>query len=224
MSKVVIFGSKGWAQYLHYILTHDSDHQVVGFTVDDDYLEETSLFGLPIVPFSQVPSVFPPAEFKMLVGLSYQKMNQLREAKYHEAKAKGYELISFVASTAQVVPDVAIGDNSLILENCVVQPFARIGNNVSVCSSSVIGHHSILEDHAFVSPGAVLLGVVTIGSRCLIGAGATIIQNVQLGPDCLIGMGVALTQSAKAGSVYINPPAELMPQTSEELMPFLSWS
>ena len=223
MSKVVIFGSKGWAQYLYYCLTSDSEHEVAGFTADDECLDTPSLLGLPVVPFSRVLSVFPPSEFRMLVGLSYQRMNQLRETKYREAKAMGYQLISYVSSSAKCVPNLELGENSLILECAVVQPFVRIGNDVTVCSGAIIGHHTVIEDHAFVSPGAVVLGVVTIGSRCLIGASATIIQGVKLEHDCLVGLGVALTQNAKAGSVYIQPPAELMAQTSEELIPFLAW-
>ena len=135
----------------------------------------------------------------------------------------GYELISFVSPRAQTVPDLEIGDNCLILENVVVQPFARIGNDVTICASSVVGHHTVIKDHAFVSPGAVILGVVTIGARSLVGASATIIQGVKLDKDCLVGMGVSVTQDAAAGSVFINPEAELMPQTSEEMIPFLTW-
>jgi len=224
MSKVVIFGSGGWAQYLHYCLTHDSVHEVVGFTVDAEYLKERTLLGLPVVAFSEVVSVFPPSECKMLVAISYQKLNKLREAKFHEAKSMGYELISYVSSRAQVVPDLNLGENCLVLENSVIQPFAKIGDDVTICSSAVIGHHSIIQDHVFISPGAVVLGVVTIGSHCLIGANATIVQGVTLEKDCLIGMGASLDQNAKAGSVYINPPAELMPHSSEELLPFLTWS
>ena len=82
MSKVVIFGSGGWAQYLHYSLTHESAHEVVAFTVDGEYLKERTLAGLPVVAFGEVASLFPPSEHKMLVAISYQKMNQLREAKY----------------------------------------------------------------------------------------------------------------------------------------------
>jgi len=224
MSKVVIFGSGGWAQYLHHALTHDSGHEVVGFTVDGDYIQERTLLGLPIVPFQEVAAVFPPSEYRMLVGLSYQKLNRLREAKYHQAKAMGYGFISYISSTAQTPPGLEIGENCLVLEKCVIQPFVKIGHDVSICASAVIGHHTVVMDHAFISPAAVVLGVVTIGTRCLIGANATIIQDVRLEEDCLIGMGVSLTQSAKAGSVYIQPAAELMEQSSEELLPFLTWS
>jgi sugar O-acyltransferase (sialic acid O-acetyltransferase NeuD family) len=224
MSKVVIFGSSVWAQYLHYCLTHDSVHEVVGFTVDPEFIKERTLLGLPIVSFAEVESVFPPSEFKMLVGLSFQKMNRLREEKYTQAKTKGYELISYVSSKAQVWPDLDVGENCLVFENDVIHPFVKIGNNVTICSSVVVGHHTIIKDHAFISPGAVILGVVTIGPFCLIGANATIMQGVTLERECLISMGVSITKDTKAGSVYINPAAELLPQSSEEMIPFLSWS
>lgn len=224
MSKVVIFGSGGWAQYLHYCLTHDSPHEVVAFTVDAEYIKEPTLLGLPLVPFDRLPSLYPPETHRMLVGLSYQQMNKLREARYRQAKAMGYDLVSYVSSRAQVVPELEMGDNCLILENAVVQPFVKIGNDVTICASAIVGHHTTILDHAFVAPTAVLLGLVGVGERCLVGANSTVYQGVQLEEACLVGMGVCVNENAKAGSVFVQPSPELMAQTSEELIPFLRWS
>ncbi|BDU76462.1 acetyltransferase [Mesoterricola sediminis] len=224
MSKVIIFGSGGWAQYLHHCLTHDSPHEVVAFTVDGEYVKEPTLLGLPVVPFEDLPARFHPETHRMLVGLSYQQMNRLRQARYAQAKAKGYELISYVSSRAEVAPGVELGDNCLILEKAIVQPFVRIGADVTVCAAAIVGHHTTIRDHAFVAPAAVLLGLVGIGERCLIGANSTVYQGIQLEEGCLIGMGVCVNESAKAGSVFIQPSPEQMPQTSDELIPFLRWS
>lgn len=223
MSKVVIFGSGGWAQYLHYLLTLDSEHEVVGFTVDPEYVREPTLLGLPVVGFDRVDQVFPPAEHRMLVGVSYQRLNQLRREKYQQAKARGYQFISYVSSRAMAVPDLVLGENCLVLEGAIIQPFVTIGDDVTVCAAAVVGHHTVIKDHAFVAPGAVLLGLVTVGENCLVGARATLHQGIELGQDCMVGMGVTLAQGAPAGSVYVSHTAELLPQTSLELVPFLAW-
>ena len=64
MAKVIIFGVLDTAELAHFYLTHDSDHEVVAFTVNQEYLKETTFWGLPVVPFEEVELLFPPSEFK----------------------------------------------------------------------------------------------------------------------------------------------------------------
>src|SRR3972149_4908479 len=99
MEKVVVFGNGLWAETVHMCLTHDSPYEVAGFTVDPEYIQEPKLLGLDVVSFEEVESVYPPGVYKMLVPLSYQKMNRLREEKYYQAKEKGYAFISYVSSS-----------------------------------------------------------------------------------------------------------------------------
>ena len=83
----------------------------------------------------------------MFVALSYAKMNQVREAKYADARALGYELVSYVSSRCSFLTQYPIGDNCFILEDNTVQPFVRIGNNVTLWSGNHIGHDSSIGDH-----------------------------------------------------------------------------
>jgi hypothetical protein len=51
MAAVVLFGTSDFASLAHFYLKHDSQHEVVGFTVERDYLPESGKFeGLPVVP------------------------------------------------------------------------------------------------------------------------------------------------------------------------------
>jgi sugar O-acyltransferase (sialic acid O-acetyltransferase NeuD family) len=223
MDKVVIFGASLFGELCHHYLTYDSSFKVVGFTVDRKYMTSESLFGLPIVPFSEVETVFPPSEHKMIVLISFQKVNRVREEKYLQAKTKGYELISYISSKSSIWPGLAIGDNCFIGANCAVEPFVTIGNNVTVTSSVVVGHHVILKDNTFVAPGAVILGGVTVEPYCLIGANATIKEGVTIARECIIGAGVSITKSTKEKGVYFNRPPELYPKPSDELREWLTW-
>ena len=54
MSDIVVFGVGQWAQLAHFYFTHDSPHDVVGFTVDREYLGKPAFQGLPAVPFEDV--------------------------------------------------------------------------------------------------------------------------------------------------------------------------
>ena len=76
MSKVVIFGNAEIASLAHFYFKNDSDHQIVAFTVDDEFVKEDTLEGLPVVPFSDINNKFPAREYSMHVALSYQKLNK----------------------------------------------------------------------------------------------------------------------------------------------------
>lgn len=223
MEKIIIFGNSLYAELYYFGLTHDSPYEVVAFTVDKEYITEERLFGLPVVPFGEIESLFPPYQNKMIVSVSFQKVNRVREAKYLQAKAKGYDFVNYVSSRASTWPGLVIGENCTIGANCSVEPFVTIGNNVSVTTSVVLGHHVVLKDHTFVAPGAVLLGGVTIESNCLIGANATIKEGVTIARECIIGTGVSITKNTLEKGVYVNQPPDLYPKRSDELREWLAW-
>jgi sugar O-acyltransferase (sialic acid O-acetyltransferase NeuD family) len=223
MDRVVVFGNGVFAELMCFHLTHDSPYEVSGFTVDRSYVSSRTVLGLPLVPFENVEAAFPPSEHKMIVPVSFQRMNQLRARKYRQAKDKGYELINYVSSRALTWPDLTLGENCVILESAVISPFAKIGNNVVIATSAIIGHHSTIRDHCFVSPGAIVLGGATIEEYCLIGAHATVKEEVTVSRECLVGSSVCITRNTQAKGVYLNPPPQLQAKRSDELRTWLMW-
>src|SRR3954454_21047591 len=97
---VVVFGNGQMASMLYFYLTNDSPYRVVAFTVNREHIKEESLLGVPIVPFEDLEASHPPERFAMSLPISYREVNQLRAAKYREAKARGYRLITYVSSKA----------------------------------------------------------------------------------------------------------------------------
>ena len=141
MKKVVLFGNGAVAHTTYHDLSLcSSEYEVAGFSVDADYLHERTLFGLPVVPFGQVQSVFPPDQCDMLVAIGYTATNRLRAERYLQAKEKGYRLVNFVSPNTVIYPGLEIGDNCHISHNCTIFQDVRIGNNVTVGANSVIGH------------------------------------------------------------------------------------
>ena len=154
-NKIVIFGDSAFAQIAYEYFTHDSDYQVAGFTVTKEYLEQESLFGLPVVPFEEVEHFFAPQSHEMHVALVYNNLNRNRMKFYVEAKSKGYTLANYVSSKAFVWKNVTMGDNVFIFENNVVQPFVKLGSNIVLWSGNHIGHHSSVGSHCFISSHVV---------------------------------------------------------------------
>jgi sugar O-acyltransferase (sialic acid O-acetyltransferase NeuD family) len=208
MSRIVIFGAGKIADQAYFYLTNDSPHEIVGFTVDREYLREAEKLGLPVVPFEEVQDVYPPDDFKMFVAVGYQDLNRFRAKKYEEAKTKGYELASYVSSRAANFGAVEVGDNCLVLEFAVLQPCSKIGNDVFIWSSNHIGHHATIGDHCYVAGNVVISGNTRIEPYCFIGVNATLGHEITVGKESFIGAGALITKNVEPGSVYITPDTQ----------------
>lgn len=215
-NKVVVFGAGSLGQVVHFYLTKDSDFEVAAFTANKSYIDNQEFLGLPLVPFEDIEDLYPPDEFKMFVAVGYAKVNKVRARIYHQAKDKGYQLISYINSKAMVWDNVTIGENCFILEGVTIQPMVKIGNNVTVWSGSHIGHHTIVEDHCFIA-NPVISGLVKIGPYCFIGANATIRDGITIARECVIGAGSLIMKNTREKEVYVARPTERFPRDSTQI-------
>lgn len=203
MSKIVIFGAGKIADVAYFQLRNDSPHEVVAFTVDGEFVAQKEKWGLPVLAFNDILNLYPPDDFKMLVAVGYQNLNRFRAQKYTEAKAKGYQLISYVSSRASNCSNIEIGDNCMILENTSLQPCTHIGNNVFFWNGNHLGHHARVEDHCYIAGQVVISGAAVIEPYCFVGINATIGHEVTIGQESFIGAGALVTKNAPPKSVYI---------------------
>jgi sugar O-acyltransferase (sialic acid O-acetyltransferase NeuD family) len=215
--KVILFGDGQVASVAYAYLTNDSQYEVAAFTVDRDRWTEPTLFGLPVVPFDEVEAHYPADVYRMLVSISFRRMNHLRAEKYAAAKAKGYRLISYLSSRALSWPDLEIGENCSVTGNTVIEPFVRIGNNVHIGSGCHIGHHTVIHDHAFLAAHVAVAGAVTIGPYSFLGMNATVRDGVTIASESVIGAGAGVLQDTQERGVYIGTKGRLLPLRSDEL-------
>lgn len=217
MGKVVIFGSGPIAEVIWHGLTHDSDHEVVGFTVDAEFKTADDLFGLPIVAFEDVTRIFPPEDHGIYVAVGYRKLNAQRTAKLAECEAKGYRAIGHVSPRAVVPPGFEPKPNTFIMEHNTIQPFVEIGRNVILWSGNHIGHHSRIGDNTFVSSHVVVSGCVSIGENCFLGVNSTLRDNITLGSHVVVGAGALVLQDAPDYAVFPGQGTEIARIRSDRL-------
>jgi sugar O-acyltransferase (sialic acid O-acetyltransferase NeuD family) len=209
MAKVVIFGVKDTAELAHFYLTHDTEHEVVAFTVHQDYIEDSYFKGLPVVAFENIENYYPSDKFKMFAPMTAKNMNRLRESVYDEVTRKGYEFVSYISSKATVYDESRIGKNCFILEDNTIQPFTSIGNNVVLWSGNHIGHHSNIGDHVFITSQVVLSGHCNVANNCFFGVNSTIKDYSNIAEGTLVGMGACVTKNTQEWGVYVGNPAKL---------------
>ncbi|MCZ6512868.1 MAG: acetyltransferase [Nitrospinae bacterium] len=203
MAKIVVLGVGEIADLAHYYFTNDTEHEVVAFTLDKEYIQDSTFKGLPIVDFEDVEKTYPPEDYQMFVAIGYKRVNKAREEKYSQAKGKGYSLESYISSRANVFDNVTIGDNCFVLEDNTLQPFCRVGNNVVAWSGNHIGHHSRIEDHCFITSHVVISGGVVVEPYCFLGVNATIRDHITIARENVIGAGCLITRDTQPREVYV---------------------
>jgi sugar O-acyltransferase (sialic acid O-acetyltransferase NeuD family) len=217
MAKVIIFGVLDTAELAHFYLTHDSDHEVVAFAFNRDYLKETEFKGLPVVAFEDVETVYPPQEFKFFAPMTGRKMNRNREKIYLEAKAKGLRMHFLHQLKSDAVSTTRLAKTAFILEDNTIQPFTTIGNNVVLWSGNHIGHHGQIKDHVFFTSHVVLSGHCVVDSYSFFGVNSTIRDYLHIAEGTLVGMAAAVIKSTEAWGVYMGNPAEKRPIPSHKV-------
>lgn len=222
-NKVIIFGVEDSAELAHYYLTKDTSYEIIGFTVNQEFIKDenfkprNSEKTYSVFPFENIENIFPPSEYLLFAPMTGAKMNLIRKKIYEEGKNKGYKFISYVSPKATVC-DNKIGENCFILEDNTLQPFTEIGNNVVMWSGNHIGHHGKIEDHVFFTSHVVLSGHCHVKERAWLGVNSTIRDFVTIGEGSLIAMGSMITKSTEDNGFYLGSPAKKQDKNPLDIM------
>jgi sugar O-acyltransferase (sialic acid O-acetyltransferase NeuD family) len=196
--KLIIVGDGVFAQVAYEFFAHDSNYRVVAFSVERDYLQRSTLFGLPVVSFEDLAGHYAPADHSFFAALVFTQRNRLRTRLYLAAKAKGYAPASYVGSRADVHPHAEIGEHCFVCEGTVVQPRARVMSNVVLWSGNYVGHHALIKSNCFTLPHAVVSAFAQVGENCVIGPNASVLEGVKIADDCAIEAGAVVAEDMEA--------------------------
>ncbi|WP_293700596.1 MULTISPECIES: acetyltransferase [unclassified Sphingopyxis] len=117
--------------------------------------------------------------------------------------------------------NAVIGDDVLIGEGSILQPFSSITSNVRIGRGfhaniySYVAHDCIIGDFVTLAPGAKCNGNVHIHDYAYVGTGAILRQGTAenplvVGAGAVIGMGAVVTKNVPPGETVIGNPARLL--------------
>ena len=131
----------------------------------------------------------------------------------------------FLASGAQLIGDLEIGEQSSVWFNTVIRAdccHIRIGERSNIQDQTVIHvtknkHPTIIGDDVTIGHGVILHGC-KIGNRCLIGMGATIMDGVEIPDDSFVAAGALVTpfKTFESGMLIKGVPAKAVRELREE--------
>lgn len=202
---VIIFGDRETAEIARFYFEKDTQIKPIAFCVDHEYCSSSLKDGLPIISSDDVTRVFPPNGEHLFFVPVYD--NFLRKKKMDWAKGLGYGLASYISSKASVF-SFDIGENCLVLENNVIQPFVSMGDGCLLWSGNHIGHHSSIGDHVFVSSHVVISGRCKVGDYCWLGVNSSVRDGINLARGSFVGMNTCIIKDTREFVKYFGVPAK----------------
>jgi sugar O-acyltransferase (sialic acid O-acetyltransferase NeuD family) len=204
---VVIVGTAETAAVMFEYLNDDTPHRVVAFSAERKFITADRCYGLPVVPFEDLPAVYPASKNRIFIAIAVTQLNRIRRRLYRAVKAAGFDCVSYVSSYASAAPDVAIGENVMVQENVTLQYGARIGANTFLGSGTCVGYGSVIGSDCFTGPHATVGDSCSVGPGSFLGAASCLADGCSAGEDCVVGAGAVITEGALSRHIYLGNPA-----------------
>lgn len=132
----------------------------------------------------------------------------------------------FIAPSADIIGDVAIGEGSSVWFNATVRGDLErisVGKGVSIQDNCVVhtakGEPVEIGDSVVVGHGAIVHGA-RIAGNAIIGMGAVLLSGSRIGRNCIIGAGSVVTEgtSVPDNCIAMGAPAKVVKSVTKEHM------
>ena len=214
----MIFATGDLARWVRVLFERETEHTPVAFTVHAEYIQESQVDGLPVVPYEGLSESHPPDRCSVFVASGYRGMNGLRADVCAEARERGYELPNVICPTASV--NGTLGDNVCVSPGVAVMPHATVGAGTILCAGSSVSHDAAVGDYCYLAGQAAVFGRARVGDRCFLGADATVRNGVSVGERSVIGAGALIMKDTAPDSVYSvpgTPPRDILSSELDDL-------
>lgn len=198
--RLIIIGTSQYSEIISYYFSKFSNYEIIGYCESEEFLIKKNFLNKKVYILENLKNEFDPKEIFIFNSIGYKNHNKIRESRYIQIKNMGYKFANFISPKAIVLTD-KIGDNCLILENNVIQPFVEIKNNNFLWSGNHIGHHTVVEENNFISSHVVISGNCRIGKNCFFGVNSTINDGIKIGSYSVIGSNSVISSDLEDHSV-----------------------
>lgn len=203
MKNIIIFGANDFGRLLKYYIECDNDgRNIAAFTMDKRYIKENEFCKLPVIPFEDINKKFSPNNYEILIAIGNRKMNDLRKKIFMECKKRGYEIASFIHSSCKIHSKID-GEGNILLEDCLVYPFAKIGNGNLLWDHVLISHDCLVGDFNTFSSYADLCGYVKIGNNGYFGKHCIMNEHIIIADYTLVGAAAYVKDNTKPYDVVV---------------------
>lgn len=195
MEKILIFGTTMFSKQMwHFLKAEPEKYEVLGFTLDKEYMTESTFCGENIYAFEDLDKTFDMSEIKILLSVGYKNMNDNRKIIYMRCKQKDYMIASYIHPSV-VNHAKKIGEGNIILDFVQLDYDCEIGNCNIIKGTSDFAHDSCIGDFNYFAGLCHICGAVKIGNQNFLGVSCLIRSLKSMGNKNLIGATAYMDES-----------------------------
>ena len=116
----------------------------------------------------------------------------------------------YISDKALVMPNVEIGEGSVILKGCIINNNCKIGKHCQFNTGTILEHDNIFNDFSGTGPGVITGGNVNVNLESFIGIGSIIKNGISINSKTIIGSGSVVLKNTKKNSIYFGNPAKFI--------------
>lgn len=201
-----IYGAGGLGKGVSDIVTkHLPQWRKVVFV--DDVTPDRRVHGLDVLSYDEFLSAFGPDT--AMVSIAQGEPVDKREL-YEKVKADGYELPALVHPSAEISPDVRLGEGAIIFTGCYVSAETSIGSCTCLMPNVGVGHNVEIGSCCQLSMGVTVGGYTSIGNDCYVGLSASVRDRVEVGDSCIVSQGAVVLGPLPVSAVVMGNPARVI--------------
>ena len=197
MKRIVIVGGGGFGRELYSYIKGDLsagrlDGYALAGVLDDNPDCELAVNNQELTYLGALSSFEPQGNEVLVIAIGKAS---IRRNIFDQIKRRSMSLFTYVHSSAQVMPDVTLGEGAIVCPNSIINVGVKLGDNVAVNVFCSIGHGASIGHHAVLSPFSALSGNSKLGVCGFMGTRATLFPGVVMGDGCIVDAHSVVRQS-----------------------------
>jgi len=206
--RIILAGNAVTALIVHSYLISDARYELVGLTVDDEYVSSGRLTGVKSVPISKAKQTFSPNDCRVVMAIGYDNLNRVRESVFLRLRSMGYTMETYVHPHARVYTANPLGEGCVVLPGAVIEPYATVDADTMVWTNVTLAHHCSVGEHCWIAAGTVVSGQANVRRNTFLGVNATIVNDVTVSEYCIVGAAAMISKDTKPHTVHLARSAE----------------
>ena len=174
--------------------------QNISFMEKDEYYENNSLEGIPIIRQSNFD---PKTQLAIIAVGDVNLRKQIANALPSETR-----YATLVHPSATITKTTIIKEGSVVMAGAVLSCNIELGKHTIVDRLSTIGHDCSCEDFFHLAPLSVLSGNINVEEQVFVGSGSAIKEGIAICSNTLIGMGSVVVKNIDQPGTYVGNPAK----------------
>jgi sugar O-acyltransferase (sialic acid O-acetyltransferase NeuD family) len=206
MKKFFIFGTKGFAKEVEFIIFDNFGHNTEVFFVAENGNENigSKINNRDVISESEFSKLQEMKECFIAIGNPGIKKTIFEKFK----NDKNIYFPNLIHRS--VVLDsryVKMGKGNIVCPNASITTNIEIGDFVHINLSCTIGHDTIIADYVTCSPGSNISGNVYIDEMSYLGTNCTIIEKITLAKNVVVGASCLVVRDLLEPGTYVGIPA-----------------